>query len=263
MADSNKLKRLIQKKGEYERRIERLKKNLADLDVERRDFIEETAFDENTSKKEVMYTRKNRGLIKRLDNLQTDLKRAEESLQFVKDSILEESAVVQKVMNDELERESLEKQALYETENEFILNQKAELAKRVEGLSTYHREARQARDLHHSISKFWSPEKISMVVENPGELKSQLNPTLAKLLQVEDEYLEACQKEQKEHEKELERVKKQEAKTIEHRKSVWNRAIAMYERKEIPDDLWTKYGNRANPTVIFNYLLSQEGVANA
>jgi hypothetical protein len=103
--------------------------------------------------------------------------------------------------------------------------------------------------------------KISMLVETPDILKSQLNPVLAGLLQVSDQYNEACEQEQKSHDKQLEKVKKQEAKVIEHRRAVWQKACNMYKRKEIPDPLWKQFGNRANPTVIFNYLMGEEGVS--
>ena len=85
---------------------------------------------------------------------------------------------------------------------------------------------------------------------------------MAELLGVIDDYRTACEQERREHLKEVERVKQEEAKTIEHRKLIWQRAYDMYDKKQIPDPLWTKYGNRASPQVIFDYLMSQEGVAN-
>ena len=131
---------------------------------------------------------------------------------------------------------------------------------RIKGLSQLKRDVRYANALAHSFSKYWTPEKVALVVEDPKLFKHELNPTLARLLQVEEEYNEACRQEQKEHEKELERVKKEEQKRIEHRRLIWDRAVRMYERKEIPDPLWKTYGNRANPTVIFNFLMGEEGV---
>jgi chromosome segregation ATPase len=186
MADTSKLKKLLQKRAEKERKIERLKKKKADWDVERQQFIEKCATTD-TSKQETRISRLNQGFLKRLNNLNAELQQEEDELSFINQSIIEEAEKVKEQVRDELERESLEKQAHYETENEFILNQKNELNKRIEGLSSYHKEASKARDQVHTFTKYYDPMKIALIVETPDILKSQLNSVLALMTCIRDE----------------------------------------------------------------------------
>jgi hypothetical protein len=262
MTDCSKLKKLIAKKGEYERRSERLKKNLSDLGVERRQFVEETAV-ANTSKKETVYSRRNRGLIKRLDNLETDLKRAEESLGFVNDSILEESTEIKKVVESELQNESLREEAVYESENEAILEMKKEVQKRSDALAELHSQARRARGIHHGFEKHWTAEKIAEVVDDPAKYLAELNPTFARVLGISEEYQKAHEAQRIKDEKEMKEVREKEEERIKHLNKLKERAERALETGDgIPDVLRNAYTTKnLTKNVLVSYWM-KEGVAS-
>lgn len=197
--------------------------------------------------------------VKRRQKLRDKLAQDEAKVDIARKVGLEEAqSFIEKQLLPEAMAISDKKDAIYDNGVERAKELRKELMDLERDLVVAKRESRSWRAVKLDLEHHWSAERVFAVVNDVEGYLSILSPALAMLLGVEEQYYTLKDKRQKQHQKEMEQVRAKEEKKNSLKKTLLEKAKDMFARKEIPPDLWDRYGNRAGPDIIYRYLLQQE-----